>query len=288
MNAEFPRITVVTPSYNQAEFLEQTILSVLGQQYPNLEYIVMDGGSKDGSVGIIKKYESQISFWRSQPDGGQAQAINDGFAQATGDILCWLNSDDMFMPGVLLKIARYFSNPSEPLIVFGNCIHFHEGNTKLRGSNVVKRSVDLDLSLCDYIIQPSSFWSKTVWNQIGPLDASLHFTFDWDWFIKVEKAGIRFQSIADYLSLYRIHDSHKSGTGGDKRALELGSIYFKNHNSQTEKAFLKWHRIATKNPLLQKIIYNFDHKNLHLLSRIIHLSLFRSISFRTYQHLIKM
>ena len=102
-----PRITVVTPSFNQAPFLEQTILSVLGQCYPNLEYIVMDGGSTDGSREIIERYAPQLAYWQSQPDGGQAAAINAGFARATGEILCWLNSDDYFLPGALHRIARH-------------------------------------------------------------------------------------------------------------------------------------------------------------------------------------
>jgi glycosyltransferase involved in cell wall biosynthesis len=136
MSEQLPKITVVTPSYNQAQFLEQTILSVIGQEYPNLEYILMDGGSKDGSVEIIKKYEQHFTYWQSEKDNGQGAAINAGFAKATGDILCWLNSDDLFMPGTLLKIGRMFQNISEPTVIFGNCLHFHENSAKTRGSDV--------------------------------------------------------------------------------------------------------------------------------------------------------
>ena len=125
MKPELPRITVVTPSFNQAAFLETTIRSVLGQCYPNLEYLVMDGGSSDGSVEIIRRFESDLAHWVSARDGGQAAAINAAFARATGDILCWLNSDDFFLPGTLHRVAQWLGKGGGgPELVYGACLFF--------------------------------------------------------------------------------------------------------------------------------------------------------------------
>src|SRR5688500_9132307 len=123
-----PRITVVTPSYNQGAFLEQTMASVLGQGYENLEYIVMDGGSTDHSVEIIRRHESRLTYWVSEKDGGQAQALNKGFARATGDILCWLNSDDFFLPGVLHEVAGLLGQGDE--LIYGDCLSFSDKGTR--------------------------------------------------------------------------------------------------------------------------------------------------------------
>lgn len=226
-----PKISIITPSYNQGQFLEQTILSVLGQEYAHLEYIIMDGGSTDASVSIIKKYESRLAYWSSGKDGGQAAAVNAGFDKATGDILMWLNSDDMLLPGVLDFVAKQYQEHGDA-IYFGNCIHFHEINQDAldtRGSDVVTAHKKKDLKAIDYIIQPSSFWTKKVWEQNGVLDSALHFGFDWEWFLRAQKNGVAFHSFSRPLSLYRIHEDHKSGASGDKRQKELLLIYERYH-----------------------------------------------------------
>ena len=223
----FPKISIVTPSYNQGQFLEDTILSVLGQFYPNLEYIIYDGGSTDNSVDILIKYKNHLNYWESNKDKGQSEAINKGFARSTGDILMWLNSDDILMPNTLHYIAKQYLENGDG-IYFGNCIHFEELSSSevlSFGSNVIKNEKFATLELVDFIIQPSSFWSKKVWIENGMLNENFHFGFDWEWFLRAKKNKIPFHLVSKPLSIYRIHENHKTGTGGSIRQAELLNIY---------------------------------------------------------------
>lgn len=224
---EFPKISVITPSYNQVQFLEQTILSVLGQQYPNLEYLIIDGGSTDGSVEIIEKYSSQLTYWVSEPDAGQSQAINKGFERATGDIFCWLNSDDLMMPGILNFLVDNI-NTNVAQIFTGNCIHFSESanaGTVAQGSHTHQHLHQFDLMDIDFIIQPSTFWTRMAWEKVGKLNEQFHFVFDWEWFIRAQLVGVEFTTTHRTLALYREHDMHKTGIGGELRDNEILELY---------------------------------------------------------------
>lgn len=218
-----PLISVVLPSLNQGCFLEQTITSVIGQSYKNIQLIVMDGGSIDDSVEIIKKYEKHIDYWVSEPDGGQANAINKGFKIARGDILAWLNSDDMYMPCTLENVVNILGkNVGKPSLLYGGCLHFYEERPTAYGS--IPPSFDnVSLTYGDYIDQPSSFWTMELWNLTGRLDENYCYAFDWDWFIRASQV-CDFIPTKQYLSLYRHHQNHKTGTGGEKRALEILDI----------------------------------------------------------------
>ena len=221
-----PKISIVTPSYNQGQFLEETIQSVLGQCYPNLEYIIMDGGSTDNSVEIIKKYEKHLAYWTSEKDGGQSAAINTGFKRATGEILGWLNSDDMYLPGALQYIATCL-DPAKTQIVFGNCMHIREGSTQASGSDVAAVQKSLPLYIADYVIQPSAFWTRRTWESVGELDQNMHFGFDWEWFLRAEQMNVSLTPLKKYLSIYRMHEAHKTGSGGESRQREMALIYEK-------------------------------------------------------------
>ena len=127
----YSKISIVTPSYNQSQFLERTILSVLNQNYPNLEYLIIDGGSTDGSVEIIRKYEKYLAYWVSEKDNGQADAINRGFQKSTGKILAWLNSDDIYLPGTLLKVSETFNKNPEVDLIFSNIFFIDEYDNRI-------------------------------------------------------------------------------------------------------------------------------------------------------------
>ncbi|MDR3400921.1 MAG: glycosyltransferase family 2 protein [Chthoniobacter sp.] len=227
---------MVTPSYRQVQFLETTILSVLGQCYPNLEYIIMDGGSDDGSVAIIESYANQLAYWQSGRDAGQADAINQGFARATGDILCWLNSDDFFLPGTLRTIARQLAGSIDrPALVYGSCLCFRESDASARILRARSHDPQL-LRETDYIYQPSSFWTKALWMRNGALDAELHFGFDWDWYIRA-MAHCDFAVHEGILSAYRRHAAHKSGSGGKKRREEILRVVRRHGSTEQIRAY---------------------------------------------------
>ena len=213
------KISVITPSYNQGKFIEQTILSVIGQQYPNLEYIIIDGGSTDETLEVIRKYEKQITYWVSEADNGQSNAINKGFARATGDILCWLNSDDYYLPGALLEVNRVLSN-ERPELLFGNCIHLNEDTHLVYGTSYDPLK-NWAISHGDYIVQPSSFWTRQAFEQTGQLREDLHFGFDWEWFARAQASGVNFIPSEKYFSVYRLHNDQKSNENNVDRSKEL-------------------------------------------------------------------
>ena len=215
--------------------------SVLGQRYPNLEYIIMDGGSTDGSAKVIEGYASELAYWISEPDGGQANAINRGFARATGDIYCWLNSDDIHLPETLWRMAEVLGPClHEPMIAYGSAVLFHEGVAAGTYQRVPTHDPER-LRRCDYLIQPSSFWTASAWRQVGPLDANQHFSFDWEWFLRALE-GVRFLPVPELLlSGYRIHSAHKSVSGGERRQQEILSLLQKYGHPQTVRMY-EWLR----------------------------------------------
>ena len=206
-----PLISIVTPSFNQAQFLERTIKSVLDQGYPRLEYIVMDGGSKDGSVEIIKRYAHRLDYWVSQKDRGQSDAINLGFARCTGDILAWLNSDDYLMSEALVAVAEAWKRDPQAGAWVGGCLRTTEGS----GERYVLEPKALDFDTLGerwlevFFGQPSCFFSSRLWHECGPLEETLHYCMDLDLWLKMLKQG-RFVRVPTILSCAPAHAEAKT------------------------------------------------------------------------------
>ncbi|WP_339670092.1 glycosyltransferase family 2 protein [Dasania marina] len=207
------KISVVTPSYNQGKFLEETIDSVLSQGVDDLEYIIMDGGSTDNSVEIIKKYEKHLKYWVSEPDEGQTQAIKKGFEHASGDILCYLNSDDIYFEEVLKKVLANFEDNSKLDLLYGdNAILYPDGRL------VAKPKISYDFGIClnAYLTipQPSSFWSRRIYDQVGGFNSEFQYCFDYDFFLRVGRELIgredSIRHVKDLWSKFRVHDSSKT------------------------------------------------------------------------------
>lgn len=231
-NDEFPRVTVVTPSYNQAAYLERTMLSVLNQDYPNLEYIVMDGGSTDGSREIIEKYADRLAYWVSIPDNGQTHAINKGFNRGTGDIFAWLNSDDTYEPGAIGAAVATFKqalaeNPGLSFI-YGDC-NFIDADDRVIGKFNARQT---DLGALKrgsvHIPQQAFFFRGELWKQVGPLDDSIFFAMDYD-------LWLRLASVAPYRYFpgkpwanFRLHADAKTIAADDRCWPDMLKIHYRN------------------------------------------------------------
>lgn len=209
--SDWPKISIVTPSYNQGRFLEKAILSVLNQRYPNLEYIVLDGGSTDNSVDIIKRYSSQLSYWESGPDKGQAAAIAQGFALSSGTILGWLNSDDMLMPSALINAVKVLMTSSEICAVTGRCVIIDTDGKPFSVSIPIMRSWRSMLYLGTGFYQMATFWKKAAYEVVGKLNTEMNFSFDADLFLRLRMYG-QIKAITSYLAAYRSHKKSKTTT----------------------------------------------------------------------------
>ncbi len=290
-----PKITIITPSFNQGNFIEETIDSVLSQNYPNIEHIIIDGKSTDNTVEIIKKYEKNITYWESVKDKGQSEAINKGMRKSTGDILTWINSDDMLTKNSLHTAANYFlENPTVSLI-HGKTKTFGEGyEDKITAGFYSDLSVDYFTHMC--FPQPSSFFKREVFEKQSYVlengthrnknlvDQSLHYCMDYDLLLRIA-LNYEILQVDELFSAYRLHPESKTVSEWSKFEVEKDKVFLRllntlKHSNKNEKAqeaigFLKDLGIKSD----ENVVYNFDKQKVeHIdLEKIIQLFLYRKI-----------
>jgi glycosyltransferase involved in cell wall biosynthesis len=243
-----PKITIVTPSYNQGHFIEQTICSVLEQGYPNLEYIIIDGGSRDNTVELIKKYEKHLAYWVSEKDKGQSDAINKGLNRATGEIVNWLNSDDYYEKGALNKVGEAFSDPAVNVYcgisrVFGENKEYYSGGTDIYAGNLAK---SIGWARID---QPETFFRKTVWDNLGGLEQQFHYLMDRDFWVRyLLTYGLgEIKKTNDLLVHFRLHAGSKTVSQQEGFVKEGLNYYFslaRNAGLNEEAAVISSYRSA--------------------------------------------
>jgi len=217
-----PLFSIVVPTLNQGQYIGQTLASIAGQRWPRVEIIVIDGGSTDNTKEVVEQFRDVVTHFVSEPDRGQADAINKGFRLAQGDILAWLNSDDMYFPGALAKVARRLNDPAAPALVYGGCLAFWEGQARAQ-SWLPREVTDEKLRTTACVYQPSAFWTRALWERTGEVNLDYHFVLDWDWFLRASRLG-EFLLLPDLLSLYRFHAGHKTSGGHSRRTEEIVAL----------------------------------------------------------------
>jgi len=255
---DFPKISIVIPSYNQGHFLEETIRSVVDQQYPNVEIFVIDGGSRDNTVDIIKKYEKQIAWWVSEKDNGQSDAINKGFSRATGDIVTWLCSDDLYTEGALKRVAELFSQlPGDVGVVYGGATLFGEHFATRDSFGYENAGVERYIA-GQAFPQPSSFFKRSYLIEAGNwVREDLHLGMDYDLFARLG-CVCKFHSVNEIFSRYRLHDASKT-MSQHSRLIEDWTRTFSNlcRNCGWNDVIAKMEKIPQLSPFLN---YHYSFK----------------------------
>jgi len=214
-----PLVSIVTPSFNQGRFLRRTIDSVLAQDYPHIEYSVIDGGSKDDSVDILRSYGDRFR-WASEPDRGQSDAINKGFARCRGAIRAYLNSDDVLCPGAIRTVVAHFDEHPRWDLIYGNAHNIDADDKVLSSYPTAEYELNRLLQNC-FICQPAAFWKASVAEQVGPFDVDLHYAMDLDYWLRIDRAGGHIVHVPEALACNRVYAETKSLSARDRVYREI-------------------------------------------------------------------
>ncbi len=236
---EHPKVTIVTPSFNQDPFLEATIRSVLEQDYPNIEYMIIDGGSTDGSVAIIERYASRLAYWQSRKDKGQTDALNQGFSRSTGDVLAWLNSDDLLLPGAVSAAVKQLIAHPEAGMVYGNCLLINAEGCKIGDFPAAQTDLKRLRRGYVHIPQQAAFFRAELWREVGPLDDSFYFAMDYDLWVRLAgKAPLRY--VPETWAAFRLHGGAKSIAADDRCWPEMLRVHYRDGGKKVSPLVAKY------------------------------------------------
>ncbi len=248
--ANFPLISIVTPSFNQAKYLRQTMESVLTQDYPNIEYIVIDGNSMDGSQETICEYEDQLAYWESIQDEGQTDAINKGFAKASGKYLAWLNSDDVYQPGALSEAVTYLESHPDVGMVYGDCT-FIDADGRVIGRFPAAQT-DYERLRRGYvhIPQQASFFRRDLWQKVGPLDPSFYFAMDYDLWVRLAREAPLVYLPGHVWASFRLHGDAKTIAADARCWPEMLRVHFREGGGWLSPIVIKYRLRKIAAPLI--------------------------------------
>ncbi|NMB53751.1 MAG: glycosyltransferase [Leptolinea sp.] len=247
-----PLVTVVTPSFNQAAYLERTICSVLEQDYPNLEYIIVDGASTDGSLEIIQKYSSRLSAWISEPDMGQTDAINKGFARAGGQILAWLNSDDTYNPGAIREAVQFLTDHPDVGLVYSDA-NFIDARDEVIGTFPAAQT-DRTRMLRGYvhIPQQTTFFRADLWKKVGPLDPTFYFAMDYDLWVRLSALTPLVYFPRRIWANFRLHEDGKTVASDERCWPEMLRVHRREGGSWFSIIQMKYYLRRLLSPLINR------------------------------------
>ncbi len=229
-----PLVSIVTPSFNQGQYIEQTILSVLDQDYPRIEYMVMDGGSTDGTLDVLRRYDDRL-VWFSEPDRGQSHAINKGWQRSQGDILAWLNSDDFYEPGAVQVLVEQFSAHPEAAVVYGDAAYVDASGEFLRKASI-ESSLLPKILVTNVVGQPNAFVARWAVEEIGLLDESLHYVMDYEFWLRM-LGRFQFVHVPKVIANARIHDECKTWGQADQHLSECITLLQRFYSSTSVPAW---------------------------------------------------